>query len=343
MTEPLSSRLVALGCTERVLASFADSPGRDGRADALARVVRVERSRSVVVGVEALDLRVKSPISNAVGDWVVVRDGVIVAVLPRRTTLERGDPERGKIQVLAANVDVVLVVAPADRLHLGRVERELALAWQSGAVPFVVFTKVDLAASGALSELQARCGSVDVLAVSALSRVGLDELAATLLPNRTAVLLGPSGAGKSTLVNALVGRAVLATGPVRAADHRGRHTTSTRQLVNLPGGGMLIDTPGLRSLDLVGSLDEHVFPEIERVATACRFTDCGHETEPGCAVIAAVATGQLRADRVASYAKLKGSSASKIRPHRQQPRHGGASARRSYESSLEVDEERRTR
>lgn len=342
MTERPCGTLLTLGCPESVLASFADRPDLDTRLDSLARVVRVERSRTIVVGGDGRDLRVKASVSTVVGDWVVVRQGAILAVLPRQTTLERVDPGRDRTQVLVANVDMVLITAPADRLHLGRVERELALAWQSRAEPFVVFTKFDLAPPVALAELRAHCGGVRVLAVSALSGVGLDELA-SLLVDRTAVLLGPSGAGKSTLVNALVGRDLLATGTVREGDHRGRHTTSARQLVNLPGGGILIDTPGLRSLELVGPLDEHVFPEIERMATSCRFANCRHRTEPGCAVIAAVATGLLRADRVASYSKLMSAGAPKRRPHRKQPRNGGVSARRSYESSIDVDEERRTR
>jgi ribosome biogenesis GTPase / thiamine phosphate phosphatase len=338
----LSEALRALGCSEGVLAALAERSGREDGVDQLARVVRVERSRSIAVGAEGRELRLQSSISTAVGDWVVVRESVIVALLPRRTTLERGDPERNSTQVLAANVDVVLVTAPADRLHFARVERELALAWRSGAAPLVVLSKADLAAPGTVAELRAHCGAVSVIAVSAQNRVGLDELGATLLPNLTAVMLGPSGSGKSTLVNALVGSDVLATGAVRDADRRGRHTTTSRQLLMMPGGGILIDTPGLRSLHLVGSLDEHVFPEIELLGSACRFSDCAHRTEPGCAVIAAVATGVLSADRLASYANLKVASAPKTRPHRSTARHGGASARRAYESSLDLDEERRT-
>jgi ribosome biogenesis GTPase / thiamine phosphate phosphatase len=333
--------LSALGCDDSVFAAFAERPNRDDGVDQLARVVRVERSRSVAVGAEGRDLRLRSSMSTAVGDWVVIRGSSIVATLPRRTTLERGNPERNTTQVLAANVDVVIVTAPADRLHLARVERELALAWRSGATPLVVLSKADLAAPDAIAELRAHCGDVPVLAVSAQNRLGLDELGATLLPNLTAVMLGPSGSGKSTLANALVGSDVLATGAVRDGDRRGRHTTTSRQLLVLPGGGVLIDTPGLRSLHLVGSLDEHVFPEIESLGSSCRFTDCAHRAEPGCAVIAAVASGVLSADRLASYANLTDASAPKARPHHSTARHGGASARRAYESSLELDEERR--
>jgi len=342
MTERPSGALLALGCTDAVLASFAGWPSLDPGLDSLVRVVRVERSRTIVVGGDGRDMRVKSSLSTAVGDWAVVRQGAILGLLPRQTMLERVDPAGDRTQVLVANVDVVLVTAPADRLHLARVERELALAWHSRAEPVVVFTKFDLAPPAALAELRAHCGGVRVLPVSALSGVGLEELA-SLLVDRTAVLLGPSGAGKSTLVNVLVGSDLLATGAVRDGDHRGRHTTSNRQLVSLPGGGNLIDTPGLRSLELAGPLDEHVFPEIERVAAGCRFSDCRHRAEPGCAVLAAVAAGQLRADRVASYCKLMGAEAPKRRPPRKQPRNGGVRARKAYESSIDVDEERRTR
>jgi ribosome biogenesis GTPase len=167
-----------------------------------------------------------------------------------------------------------------------------------------------------LADLQARLAGVDVIATSVATGVGIEAVAGWLRPDRTAVLLGPSGAGKSSLANILLGTGRLATGAVRGADHRGRHTTSSRQLVAIPGGGVLIDTPGLRSLALgegVGGAIEQVFPEIDELAGACRFADCSHEVEPGCAVVGAVAAGGLDPARLASYHKLQKETAAAAR------------------------------
>ena len=256
----------------------------------------------------------------AVGDWVAIaatpsaaERAVIHAVLPRRTALRRG-AEDGHVtdeQVLAANVDVALVVAGLDGdFNLRRLERYLAVAWSGGATPVIVLNKSDIA--GDLDALRDAAASVapgvEVLAISAGNGDGVAALAlAHLAPGRTAVVLGSSGVGKSTLVNALAGEARQRTAAVREDDSRGRHTTTHRELVRLPGGALLIDTPGIRSLGVGGAADGlgAAFSDVEDVAATCRFSDCRHEREPGCAVRAALADGRLTPERVASHRKLE--------------------------------------
>jgi ribosome biogenesis GTPase len=251
-------------------------------------------------------------LSPCTGDWAALRGGShprLVAVLPRRSAIVRSSAARSSHgQVLAANVDtVVITVSLAAAVNAGRVERLLTLAWESGARPVVVLTKADLAGDPAAvrAEVEALAPGADVLAVSAATGAGMDVLAALL--TGTTVLLGPSGTGKSTLGNALLGEPVLATGKVREQDGKGRHTTVRRELVPLPRGGVLIDTPGLRGIglfDAAGGL-EQTFAEIERLARDCRFGDCAHETEPGCAVRAAIDAGALTVRRLDSYRKLQ--------------------------------------
>ncbi len=295
--------LTAYGWSDRVAVLYSSHP-----ASATAgpgRVTRVERSSFAIVersGVEQL-LPVSAPV--VVGDWVVANADRLEAILERWSSLERQDPVGGKAQVLASNIDLVLVTIPADRPNARRVERELALAWESGARPVVVLTKTDLGDERLADELSSRLVGTDVVATSTETGAGIDELAALLAPGRTAVLLGPSGAGKSTLTNALIGERRQRTGAVRTDDRRGRHTTSSRQLLVLPAGGVIIDTPGLRSLGLRSAAGiGEVFPDVDGYASSCRFRDCGHGGEPGCAVTAAVATGELAAERLASYRKL---------------------------------------
>jgi ribosome biogenesis GTPase / thiamine phosphate phosphatase len=263
----------------------------------------------------------------AVGDWVALRDGRIHAVLPRRTAVTRRRPGTGAgEQVLAANVDlVVVVVAPGRDANPRRVERLLALAWESGAQPVVVLGRADLCpewgtdVATELAGLAAAAPGVQVLALSCYTGEGVDEVAAMLAPGLTAVLLGSSGVGKSTLVNRLAGRDLLATGELRD-DGKGRHTTTTRQLVVLAGGGLVIDTPGLRELGLwtdrrgpdpegaprsAGAGTAAAFADLETVAAGCRFDDCRHRTEPGCAVLQALEDGRLPADRFAAWEKLQ--------------------------------------
>jgi ribosome biogenesis GTPase / thiamine phosphate phosphatase len=251
-----------------------------------------------------------------VGDWVALdHTGSIAAVLPRRTTISRRaahEPASGvsREQVIAANVDLVLVVQalgqPLDRRLL---ERYLALALESGARPVVVLTKADLeddpvAVAAALADVG---GEVPIVTVSARTGLALDGVRTLLSAGRTGVLLGPSGVGKSTLVNALIGDdSRLATGAL-GADGAGRHTTTRRELVLLPGGGVIIDNPGMREVHLWLNEDTlaDAFDDIAELASFCRFSDCRHETEPGCAVLAAVADGQLPKERWERYHALQ--------------------------------------
>lgn len=252
-----------------------------------------------------------------VGDWVVITDfpaeekAVIHAVLPRRTRLSRNAAgKRTEEQVLAANIDVVFLVQGLDfDFNLRRLERQMVMARTSGAVPVVVLNKADLCADPALPAAQV-CNiapGTEVLAVSALNETGLDGLRRSLRPCETHVFLGSSGVGKSTLINRLIGRDVLATAPVREDDSKGRHTTARRELIVLPGGALLIDTPGVREFQLWESeqgVDE-VFSDIAALAAGCRYADCSHVKETGCAVRAAAASGALPADRYESYLKLR--------------------------------------
>ena len=245
-----------------------------------------------------------------VGDWLALTpvEPEVVEVLPRTSLLARGSARgTSKAQPLAANVDVVLIcLGLSGPLPLRRLERLLALAWESGATPVVVLTKADLCADleGAVREVVPYAPGCEVVTVSAaLGEVG------GLAPyaSSTLVLLGASGAGKSTVVNALLGAEVMATSDVRGVDGKGRHTTTHRELVLLPGGGIVIDTPGLRGVALHAA-DEGVslaFSDVEDLASACRFADCGHVTEPGCAVLASVEAGDLGQDRVDAWRKLQ--------------------------------------
>jgi len=244
----------------------------------------------------------------ATGDWCAVARDRLVRLLARRTALVRSSVSgRSRTQVLAANVDTVVVVVPLDaRPAPGRVERFLALAWESGARPLLALSKADLVADPApvREEVLAAAPGVEAVAVSAGTGAGLDDLRAALAG--TVVLLGSSGAGKSTLANALLGEQRFATGDVRAVDGKGRHTTVHRELAVLGDGLCLIDTPGLRSVGVAGGEEgvDRVFGDVEDLAVDCRFADCGHRSEPGCAVLAAIGAGVLSARRLDSYRTL---------------------------------------
>jgi ribosome biogenesis GTPase len=234
---------------------------------------------------------------------------MLETVLPRRTALARaGADGSSRGQLLAANVDTVLIAVSLDvPLRHTRTERLLSLAWESGARPVVALTKADMHPDpqAARDEVADVALGVEVLLTSAETGEGIDELRAVL--EGTIVLLGPSGVGKSMLGNRLLGADLLTTGAVRTGDGKGRHTTAWRELLPLPGGGVLLDTPGLRSIGLTGS-DEglsQTFADLENLAAQCRFSDCEHRADPGCAVLAAVADGTLEERRLESYRKLQ--------------------------------------
>jgi ribosome biogenesis GTPase / thiamine phosphate phosphatase len=248
----------------------------------------------------------------AVGDWVAVCDApggryAIEAVLPRRSKVSRKTPWlKAEEHILVANVDTVLLVTGLDAdFNPRRLERYLVAAWDSGADPVVVLTKLDVCEDlGMVAEAEATAVGVPVFAVSNLTGEGIDALRALLRPARTFVLLGSSGAGKSTLVNRLAGRRLMPTGDLRR-DGRGRHTTRHRQLLVLPGGALLVDTPGLRELQVWEGDVDSAFSDIAELATRCRFNDCAHSTEPECAVQEALETGALDPERYKSYRKLE--------------------------------------
>jgi ribosome biogenesis GTPase / thiamine phosphate phosphatase len=246
----------------------------------------------------------------AVGDWVALGGGLIHAVLPRRTKFSRKVAwTEVDEQIVAANVDVVFLVTTFGHdFNPRRLERYLVMAWESGAEPVVVLTKSDLAddVAGPLLEAEAVAFGVPIHAASAVTGEGLDELHAHLGRGRTAALLGSSGVGKSTLVNRLADEQLLATAEIRSGG-RGRHTTTRRELVLLPGGGLVLDTPGMRELQLWESAEGlgEAFTDVETLASRCRFSDCAHRREPGCAVRDAIGRGELPAERYASYEKLK--------------------------------------
>ncbi|GAA3764270.1 ribosome small subunit-dependent GTPase A [Plantactinospora mayteni] len=315
--------LASLGWDASLAAAYPE------RGDELrpGRVVRADRGICTVLGTHG---PVRASLGGGVmvaaardavnlpcaGDWVLVRDWpdrrlTVEAVLPRRTAIVRRTADKDSTgQVLAANVDAAAVIEP---LHpspdVARIERLLALAWESGATPLVVLTKCDLVADpvAVAKQLSQVAPGVEVLPVSAQRGTGLAGLRPWIAAGRTLALLGPSGAGKSTLVNALAGATVMTTQGVRGVDGKGRHTTTHRQLIPIPGGGAVLDTPGVRAvglLDAAVGLDR-AFADVAALVAACRFADCGHRGEPGCAVQAALETGELSPRRWASWQKLQ--------------------------------------
>ena len=248
----------------------------------------------------------------AVGDWVVVCDApgerfAIEAVLPRRTKVSRKTPWlKAEEHILVANVDTVLLVGGLDHdFNPRRMERYLTAAWDSGADPVIVLTKLDVCDDpGKLAEAESVAVGVPVYPVSNVTGEGIDAVRELLSPAKTFVLLGSSGTGKSTLVNRLAGRTVMATGDLRN-DGRGRHTTRHRQLLVMPSGAILIDTPGLRELQIWEGDVDSAFADIAELAAQCRFNDCAHSTEPDCAVREALETGELDESRWANYGKLQ--------------------------------------
>jgi len=284
-----------------------------------ARVSRVDRGRLSVLTADG-ESRVHPGAAlydgtglsgPAVGDWIAVRGELAVAVLPRTSAFVRTVAGRtSAAQVVAANLDTVLVVdSLSGEARLRRVERYLAVAWSSGATPVVVLTKADLCedVAAVVEQVREDALGVDVLAVSSMTGEGLGSVRAVLGPGRTGAMVGPSGVGKSSLVNALFGDAIVQTGGIRESDGRGRHTTTARELHVLPGGGLLVDTPGMRELALYDDSEgvDTAYADVALLAADCRFRDCQHRSEPGCAVAAAIDDGRLDPARYNAWRKLQ--------------------------------------
>jgi ribosome biogenesis GTPase len=319
----MQSVLSALGWDDEFAAGYhrfdrSDStPGRVLRADrGVCTVVdHTGVSRATLAGGILLSAAHDPARLPCAGDWVVLRrwpdrHTTVECVLPRRTTLIRrtaGKDASG--QVLAANMDTVAVVEPIHPApDDARVERLLALAWESGAQPVVVLSKSDTTSDpGAIArQIAALAPNVPVLPVSVQRGDGLEPLRELVTPGRTLALLGRSGAGKSTLVNALAGAAVMPVQAIRRADGKGRHTTTYRNLVPIPGGGAVLDTPGIRGVGLLDTAEgiDQTFADLTDLAASCRFGDCRHDAEPGCAIKAAVADGSLSPRRLARWRRL---------------------------------------
>ncbi|HVX68801.1 MAG TPA: ribosome small subunit-dependent GTPase A [Mycobacteriales bacterium] len=303
----MSSTLASLGWDEFFAAEFAPLQ----HTHFPARVARIDRGaadlRTATAGLRADIASRQSDV--AVGDWVAVDESGITQILRRRTAIVRAAASgESRPQTLVANVDTALIaVAAFPRPRLGHIERLVALVWDSGATPSVVVTKSDLSAEPRrlLTDVTRAAPGCDVHLVSAHTGEGVDALDGYDCPGRTLCLIGKSGAGKSTLANALIGAEHMEISEVRR-DGKGRHTTTHRELVDLPGGGVLIDTPGLRSVGVWLEEDgrSQTFPEIEALTDQCRFRDCAHDAEPGCAVLAAVETGAVHQRRLESWRKL---------------------------------------
>jgi ribosome biogenesis GTPase / thiamine phosphate phosphatase len=321
----LMINLTAYGWSAEMAAAFEALAGRDLVP---GRVVRQLRDlSSIVTAAGEFDAEVSGRFRHeargpgdfpAVGDWVAARmvpggRAVIEALLPRRSAFTRkAAGEAVEAQIVAANVDTVFLVSGLDGdFNVRRIERYVTTAWSSGASPVVVLNKSDLRPddlAAAADEAASVAPSVPVVTVAALADGGLEGLRPFLRPGRTVAFLGSSGVGKSTMINRLLGAERFATGPVSdAAEGRGRHTTTARELVRLADGALLIDTPGMRELGLWADDEglDRTFDEIDRLATGCRFPDCRHEREPGCAVRAAVEAGTIDAARWESYLKLR--------------------------------------
>lgn len=317
--------LAGLGFNKR----WAEAATASGVPGAPARVVRDGRDLWHIVGASgerlaALSGRFRRAAKSrsdwpAVGDWVMAEQksgadrAIIHAVLPRATAIQRKAPgEEVDTQVVAANVDRAFIVCALDggrNFHPRAIERYLALVRESGADAALILNKSDLCgdSGGYVNQARSLAPDTPICVTSAVTGNGIEDVIRLMEPGRTFVFVGPSGVGKSALVNRLMGEDVKETGKVRERDRRGRHTTTYRELLALPNGALVIDTPGLRELQLWGDRErlEDVYPDVAALAPYCRFTDCRHDREPGCAVRAAVEAGTLPADRLAAYHQLR--------------------------------------
>lgn len=324
----MTDALLPYGWTDRWVALLASLERTDV---APGRVVRHDGVAVLVAGADGSigPLPVLASVDPApvVGDWVVATPEAVVDVLPRASLLRRQDPDGGE-QPLVANIDAVLIVCGLDRpVKAGRIKRAIVLSWDAGATPIVVLTKTDLTTDvqAAIDDVDVTNLGVEVIAVSAATGAGIDAVRERCA-GRTIVMLGESGAGKSTLTNRLMGEDVAGTADVRSSDSKGRHTTTSRQIHLLPGGGVLVDTPGIRGVGLWVD-DESVssmFGDVELLAEECHFSDCGHSNEPGCAVRNAVEAGEFPAERLEAWRMVRREAQSMER--RSDPR-----ARHAYE------------
>jgi ribosome biogenesis GTPase len=321
--------LTAIGFNDRwaaLLAEHGDTaePGRVLRHDGVAvHVATPEGERTVKLrrGVEPL----------TVGDWLALDGEIVVALLERASLLRRRAAGGDEQQLLAANVDLVLLVCGLDRpVTAGRIQRGEALAWDAGAHPLLVLAKADLAddLDATVAEVEAQHPGLELLVTAAPDGLGVEALRKRLA-GHTSVMLGESGAGKSSLVNAVLGHDAAVVGVVRSGDAKGRHTTTNRQLHRVPGGGVVIDSPGIREVGLAG--DEGsvaaTFADIDELGEECHFADCGHAGEPGCAIALAIDAGDITPERLAAYLDLRDEAAASAR-------RADEHARRVYERSF---------